>query len=496
MYLEKEAFFEAMGRQGQSLGFENLIIASGPSQQVVDCIESGDFDVEFVEPDLSAPYTRNSRNKLPLVSAAMDTVTESKTAIIMPEAGGRGVIHAGLDPEAQFKELEKVKKRLQGFIEQPKKLKDDMSFEQVHNICSKYDFTTFPVTDSDGRLVGMVTNHQIKRSHPDDMVVDKMVPLNELTVVTNPIDIREAHKIMLDKNINTLPIVDENDVVTGMFLFSDTQRIVEENSGMRNVDGKGRYVCDIAVPTDDAALDRVELCYEYLADGGGVVTLDTAQGDGLFAFKILKKLKEEFSGIDLMVGNVTNPESAVLLARMGADGVKIGQASGGVCTTNQVTGIGRGQITSTWECVRALDAAGFGDVPVCSDGGVKNEGDPAKAIVVGALSVMIGSRFGATDEAPGEKIQLDDGTWWKVVRGMGSPDALKVSAAARHRYGDGKKMPLAEGRSDLLPFQGPLGPIVNDFRMALRKSLIYAGAVDIESFQRNTAVEFDARRKR
>lgn len=495
MYLEKETFFEEMGRQGQSLGFENIIIASGPSQQVLECIESGNFEVAFAEPDLSAPYTRNSHNKLPLVSAAMDTVTEADTAIGMAEAGGRGTLHAGLDPEAQFKELEKVKKRLQGFIENPKKLQDTMSFESIYNLLEKFNFDTFPVVDSEDRLVGLITNQQIKRSNPTDLVVDRMVARANVRVARGQLDIREAHQIMIKEDINTLPIVDDDDRVTGMYLFTDTKRVVEENSGMRNVDSLGRYVCDIAVPTDEAAIERVKLCEEYLVDGGGVVTLDTAHGDGFYAFKTLKLIKEEFPRLDLMVGNATNPESAVLLARMGADGVKIGQASGGVCTTNEVTGIGRGQITATWECVKALREAGFGDVPVCSDGGVKNEGDPAKAIVVGAMSVMIGSRFGATDEAPGEKVQLEDGSWWKVVRGMGSTEALKASAAARHRYGDGKKMPLAEGRSDLVPFQGPLGPIVNSFKMGLRKSLVYAGAVNIGAFQRDTPIEFDARRR-
>lgn len=495
MYLEKETFFEEMGRQGHSLGFENIIIASGPSQQVLECIETGNFDVDFAEPVLSAPYTRNSRNKLPLVSAAMDTVTESDTAIGMAEAGGRGTLHAGLDPEAQFKELEKVKKRLQGFIESPKRLQDSMTFENVYNLLEKFKFDTFPVVDCEDRLVGLITNQQIKRSHASDLVVERMVSRDKVRVSKGQIDIHEAHQIMIKEDINTLPIVDEDDRVTGMYLFTDTKRIVEENSGMRNVDSKGRYICDIAVPTDEAAIERVKLCEEYLVEGGGVVTLDTAHGDGLFAFKTLKRIKEEFAGIDLMVGNATNPESAILLARMGADGIKIGQASGGVCTTSEVTGIGRGQITSTWECSEALRKAGFEDVPVCSDGGIKNEGDPAKAIVVGALSVMIGSRFGATDEAPGEKVQLEDGSWWKVVRGMGSTEALKASAAARHRYGDGKKMPLAEGRSDLVPFQGPLAPIINSFKMGLRKSLVYAGAADIASFQRNTAVELDARKK-
>lgn len=495
MYLDKEVFFEEMGRQGQSLGFNNIIIGSGPSEQVLKCVESGNFDEEFVEPDLGAPCTRNSWNKLPLMSAAMDTVTEAETAIVMADGGGRGVIHAGLNPEDQYLELEKVKRRLNGFVDKPHTLDESTTFEQVHKLCAELNFTTFPVTDTAGRLVGIVTGHQIKRSNsPEDLVADKMIPLSEVKTSSKMVDIEEAYRIMVEENINTLPIVDDSSTLAGLYVFSDVKSIVVDNSGMRNVDGKGRYVGAIAVPTDDSALERVKLCEEYLTDGGGIVVVDTAHGDGLFAFKTLQKLKENFPKIDFLVGNVTNPESALLLARMGADGIKVGQASGGSCTTNEETGIGRGQVTAVWECVRALREADF-DIPVCSDGGVRFRGDPAKAIILGAMSVMVGSRFGSTDEAPGEKIPLADGSFGKVVRGMGSLPALRASAAARQRYGDSKKMPLPEGKEDIVSYQGPLAPILEGFRMALRKSMVYAGAADISSFQRNTPIEFDASRR-
>ncbi|MCA9332400.1 IMP dehydrogenase [Candidatus Saccharibacteria bacterium] len=489
--LEKPEFFETMANHGwSSLGFSQVSLVSETSEQVRRCIETGNFDEVLIEPDLGAPYTRNSHNKLPLVSAAMDTVTESETAIVMAECGGRGTIHAALEPETQFKELEKVKKRLWGFIEEPKTLKDSMTFERVHEFCEKYTFTTFPVVDSEHRLIGIVTGHEIDRSSPSDPVTDKMKPFDQLRVSDTLVDIHEAYQIMRDEGINMLPVIDEERRLQGLYIFSDVKSIVEETSGMRNVDEKNRYVCDIAVPTDDASVERVKLCEKYLIGGGGVVVLDTAHGDGLYAFKTLKKLKEDFPDIDFMVGNVTDPDSAIYLARIGADGIKVGQASGGVCTTKDETGHGRGQVSAVWDCSQALIKAGF-DTPVCSDGGIKLHGDPAKAIAAGASSVMIGTMFGGTNEAPGERVRMPDGSPGKIVRGMGSLAALQASAAAKHRYGDGKSLPLPEGEAKPVPISGDLAPLVEDFRKALRKSLLYAGRVSIEDFQRNVRMEFD-----
>jgi len=492
MYLEQDAFFEVMALQGRSLGFDDIEIASPPSQQVIEAVETGNFDVDIVEPDLSAPWTQHTRNPLPLVSAAMDTVTEAETAIVMAEAGGRGVIHAGLNPEKQFRELQKVKKRLNGFIEKPEKLTEDMTFESVRNVMAKFNnrFDTFPVIDSEGRLLGVITNHQIQRSRVEELVVDKMIPRDKVVVssVKEEINIKDAYEKMLAEDINTLPVVDEDDRVAGMYLFSDAQRVVEGNGGTRNVDEKGRYVGDIAVPTNPSAFERVELCKDYLINGGGVVVIDTAHGESPYMFRTLTGLKDAFPDIDFMAGNVIHPVSTVLLARAGADGIKIGKASGDVCDTNEVTGIGRGQITAVADCSRALREAGYGNIPVCSDGGVKYQGDPSKAIVVGAMSVMIGSRFGATYEAPGE---IDFRTNTKKVRGMASLEVMMTGDA--RGYGEGRKVPFfPEGHPEDKTYQGPLAPIVEGFRLALRKSLIYAGAVDIESFQR-TPIELDSR---
>ncbi len=491
--LEKPEFFESMANQGWSLGFDQVIIESGPSEQVKRCVQTGNFDEEFAEPDLSAPYTRNSRNNIPFVSAAMDTVTESETAIVMAECGGRGTIHAGLDPQTQFEELEKVKKRLNGFIDEPKTLNDSMTFEDVNKLCERFTFTTFPVLDSERRLLGIVTGHQIDRSSPGELVTDRMLPIDATRISDEVVDINQAYTTMKDEGVNMLPVVDEKRRLRGLYIFSDVKGIVEDSSTMRNLDENNRYVCDIAVPTDEAAIERIQLCERYLSGGGGVVTLDTAHGDGFFALKTLQKLRAAYPNIDFMVGNVTNPESALLLARLGADGIKVGQASGGVCTTKDETGIGRGQITAVWECSKALREAGF-DIPVCSDGGIKLHGHPARAISAGASSVMIGTIFGGTNEAPGERVRMPDGSPGKIVRGMGSLAALQASAAARHRYGDGKSLPLPEGEAKPVPITGDLAPLVEEFRKALRKSLIYAGVVSIESLQQDSRLEFDATR--
>ena len=488
--LTKEAFFGEMEASGLSPGFDEIIAESGPSEQTLKAILEGNFDSnEATEPDLSSPCTRNSTNKLPILSSAMDTVTEAETAIVMADCGGRGVIHAGLDPQRQFEELEKVKKRLNGLIDEPKTIKVDDTFEEVNKQVDKLGVTTFPVIDNQRRLIGLVTGHQIKRSRPHEKVTDKMKPVNEVVVSNKRIAIHEAYDKMLKDDINMLPIVDDDGTLNGLYVISDAKRIVEGNIGNRNVDDKNRYVGAIAVPTDDSAFERIDLCLPYLVDRGGIVVVDTAQGDGYFAFKYLKALKEKYEDqVDFLVGNITNPKSAVLLAQIGADGIKVGQASGAVCTTFEETGIGRGQVMAVWECAKALREAGFGDVPVCSDGGIRKHGDVAKALGAGATSVMIGTRFAGTYEAPGDKIELPDGSLVKMVRGMGSLPALLASAAARERYGG--KMPLPEGKVDYVPYVGPLAPVVMDFYRALRKSMLYTGFVNLKSYSDNVRFEY------
>jgi len=238
----------------------------------------------------------------------------------------------------------------------------------------------------------------------------------------------------------------------------------------------------VAVPTDEEAVERVKIMRDYL----DVAVIDSAQGDSKFAVATLKALKEEFPDLDVVVGNISSGESAKLLAEQGADGIKVGQGPGSICTTRIETGIGTPQVTAVYECVKAIRKAGL-DVPVCADGGIVNSGDIPIAIAAGASSVMMGGRLAGTDEAPGEVIELANGNRVKMYRGMGSAGALRDSAAARKRYGqEDQALMLTEGVEGNVPYKGKLAQVLGKDVLALRKSMSYVGAKDIGDHQENT----------
>lgn len=472
---KKEKFFAKQEEEGVALTFNDVRLSTAPSQFKPD------------ETDIRSRFSRNVDLKLPFVSAAMDTVTESGMAIAIAQLGGLGVIHAGLDPDEQRVHVRRVKKALNAKIEDPITVQATDTLEVVLNRIDEkgYDFRTFPVIDSEGWFAGLLRKDDFEFAENTGVrVEDAMEPRTRVLSAKPDITIQEAYQLMCDRKIKKIPLLNEDGSVAGMYVFSDVRRIVRDNSGMNNVDDKDRLRVAAAVPTNDGALERVELMGSYL----DVVVIDSAQGDSKFALETLQKLKEAYPNLDVVVGNISSPESARLLADAGADGIKVGQGPGSICTTRIVTGIGTPQVTAVYECKRAVLESSNPDVPVCADGGIAEPGDISIAIAAGADSVMMGSMLAGTEEAPGDIIRREDGTRVKIHRGMGSLEAMRDNESSRDRYGvqKGTGVPLAEGVVSHVPFDGPVVEKIDLVMKALRKSLSYVGAGTIEDHQRNT----------
>lgn len=480
---EKERFFQTMEDQGLALTFDDVRLRTRRSL------------VSPQEVDVASTFSPNVELKVPIVSAAMDTVTESEMAISMAKLGGLGVIHAGLSIENQRKEARRVKLHLNGLIEQPISLAQDRSVESVLNECEerKFDFRTFPIVDSEKKLVGMLTKNDFDFCEDNSESVGKiMTPIAEITSAPAGTDIETAYEIMEETKKKTLPLIKEDGTVGGLYVLSDVLRIVRDNPESYNLDGNGRLKVAAAVPTDpEEALERIKAMESYI----DVVVIDTAQGDSMYAFDTLEKIidkmcdttkqaKEGFADLDIVVGNVSDGESARMLAEEGADGIKVGQGPGSICTTRPETGIGTPQVTAVYECAQATKE--FGDVSICADGGLVYPGDVSIAIAAGADSVMLGGMLSGAKETPGEVITRD-GKLMKMYRGMGSPSALRDSAASRQRYSTGNVgKPLAEGVEKYVSYRGPVADSMDHYVKALRKSMSYVGAPDIKTHREET----------
>lgn len=469
--LEKSVFFKRIEAEGTALTFDDVRLETAESQ------------VTASEVDITSRFSRNVELKTPIASAAMDTVTRSKMAIAMAKAGGIGLIHAGLSIEEQRDEVRRVKLCLNGLIENPMTVKDDRSIESVLDECQKrnFDFRTIPVIGQNGKFVGLLTQNDFDFNSDNSAEVGSMMtPLAEVTNASSNTSIEEAYNLMLKSKKKTLPLLNPDGTVAGLYVFSDVKRIMLANEGQYNVDKNGRLRVAAAVPTDEEAIDRVKELRKYL----DVVVIDSAQGDSRFAFATLKQLKEEFPDLDVVVGNVSAGLSAKKLAEAGADGIKVGQGPGSICTTRVETGIGSPQVSAVYNCVKSINNE---EIPVCADGGIKDPGDISIAIAAGAHSVMLGSMLAGTKEAPGSIITLDDGSRVKLYRGMGSPSAMRDSVASRKRYGaDGEGRPLAEGVESYIQYKGSVTELLDHYIKSLRKSMSYIGAKDIDTHRAQT----------
>lgn len=472
MSLSREIFFETIEQQGLALTFDDVRLVTARS-----CVATN-------EVDLSSNFSRNIELGMPLVSAAMDTVTTSSMSIAIAKLGGLGVLHAGLSPEQQSKEARRVKHELNGLIRKPITVSHTATLGEVLTDCERrgFDFRTFPVLDENEQFVGLLTQNDFDFSlgKNEVLVKDTMTYAHDIVTGSAYINTKEAFQMMRKSKKKTLPLIGEDGTVMGMYVLSDVVRLLAGNPEQYNLDKEGRLLVAAAVPTDEGAIERIEKMTGYL----DVVVVDSAQGDSDFALETLKLIKRNYPDLDVVVGNISSGDSVKALVDAGADGIKVGQGPGSICTTRIETGIGSPQISAVYECAKSIQGSG---VPICADGGIANRGDVSLAIAAGASSVMMGSQLAGTKEAPGE-VTNHNGAMVKLYRGMGSASAMRDSEASRKRYGVDKSQgtPLPEGVESYVPYKGPVGDVVDQLLKALRKSMSYVGSPDIYSHRTKT----------
>lgn len=465
----RDAFFESMDKQGLALTFEDVTIATRRS-----AIPGPDVDTRSM-------FSEHVGLEFPVVSAAMDTVTTATMATAMARLGGIGVIHAGLSPKEQGKEVRRVKHALNGRIEDPITVQEDDTLGQVLERHQKYDFTTYPVTTKEGTLVGMFTDADriFELGDRDVLIGDIMTPRSGLVVADPDTDYRTAFTTMKDAGKKkTLPLVDDEGRLTAMYVLSDIERLMLGNPDDYNLDDRSRLRVAAAVPTNKTTLERIQEMDGYV----DAVVIDTSQGDSRFVFETLQEIKNAYPELDVVAGNITDGASAVDLAKSGANGIKVGQGPGSICTTRDELGIGTPQLTAVYECARALRDEGLGHIPVCADGGIAKRGHIIKALAAGASSVMMGRRLAGTDEAPGFVITVN-GITMKDFYGMGSERALRTNASARERYAAQGIDPLPEGVESRVPYEGAVSNIIERDKQGVRRSMSMQGMRDIPQLQ-------------
>jgi len=459
---KKDAFFAILEQQALMVTFGDVTVKTGYA----------DFAPEEI--DLSSNFSRNVQLKIPITSAAMDTATEALMAIELAKWGGLGIIHRGITPERQAEEVARVKYHLGALNRNPRTVlvSDTIAEIQKRRKEKGYKFHSFPVFDGDDRLVGIITRSTFKFC-ADESLTAGQVMKHPVIHAREGTSTEAAVKLMREHEIGILPLVDADLHLTGIYVFTEIIRVQKRQNAMMNVDRNGRLRVGAAVGLLEDAQARVPLLHEKGVD---VVNIDMAHGDTRKVVETLTWIKHEFLGLDVVVGNVTEGESALRLVKAGADGIRVGQGGGSICTTREVTGIGCPQVSAVHQCERAIRGSG---VPTCSDGGISKTGHITIALAAGADTVMLGNMFAGTEEAPGE-VRYYQGQRVKIYRGMGSLQAMLDSETSRERYlqrSDTHLIP--EGVTGVVPYKGPVGDVIADCIGGLRKGMFDAGARSI-----------------
>jgi IMP dehydrogenase len=430
------------------------------------------------EVDVSTDLTPAIRLNIPMISAAMDTVTESKTAVCLAQEGGLGIIHRNLGIEEQAQEVEKVKKSESGMIVDPIVISPEQKIKDVLDLMSRYSISGIPVTRG-RKLVGIITNRDLRFETNFDLAVQDVMTKENLVTVKEGIGLEESKKILHKYKIEKLLVVDDEFNLKGLITIKDIEKVRKYPLACKDALGRLRVGAAVGVSSDRDA--RVEA---LMKAGCDVICIDTAHGHSRNVIESVKWVKKNFPDVQLIGGNVATPEGAEALIKAGCDAVKIGVGPGSICTTRIVAGVGVPQMTAIFEACKVADRAG---IPVVADGGIKFSGDMTKALAAGASSVMIGNLFAGTDETPGETV-LYQGRTYKVYRGMGSLDAMK-EGKSRDRYSvpedeiESKIVP--EGIEGRVPYRGSLALTVHQLVGGLRSGMGYLGSATIKELQAN-----------
>ncbi len=432
-----------------------------------------------VLPNMADTRTRASRTidlNIPLLSSAMDTVTEADMAICMAQAGGMGVIHRNLDPEEQARQVRRVKRFESGIVYNPITLTADQTLADAKALQARYRVSGFPVVDQQGRVVGIVTNRDMRFAEDDKTPVRVMMSAENLAMLQEPADLNEAKSLMRARRIEKLLVTNGAGKLTGLLTLKDLEQAVLNPSACK--DNLGRLRVAAASTVGDAGFERSEALVDAGAD---MIVIDTAHGHSEGVALAVERAKRLSNEVQIVAGNVATAEATRALIGAGADAVKVGIGPGSICTTRMVAGVGVPQLTAILDC-----ASGAGDVPVIADGGIKFSGDFAKAIAAGASCAMVGSMLAGTDESPGEVI-LYQGRSFKSYRGMGSLGAMARGSADRYFQKDAASDKLVpEGIEGQVPYKGGAGQVIHQLVGGLRAAMGYTGNATIEDMRRTS----------
>ena len=430
------------------------------------------------EVSIKTKFTRNITINVPIVSAAMDTVTESRMAIAIAQEGGIGVLHKNMTIEQQALKVRKVKRAESGMILDPVTLPSSALVKDAKANMKEFSIGGIPIVDDEGKLIGIVTNRDLRFEKNNERPLSEVMTSENLVTVGVGTSLEQAEDILQDKKIEKLPVVDANNKLVGLITFRDITKLTQKPSANKDQYGRLRVAAAIGVTED--ALRRTEA---LVGAGVDAIVIDTAHGHTKGVVDILKQIKKKFPELDVIVGNIATGQAAKYLVAAGADAVKVGIGPGSICTTRVVAGVGFPQFSAVLEVAAAIKGSG---VPVIADGGIRYTGDIPKAIAAGADTVMLGSLLAGTKESPGETI-IYEGRKFKSYRGMGSVEAMNKGSKDRYFQDveDDIKKLVPEGIVGRVPYKGELYESIHQFVGGLRAGMGYCGAKDIAALKEN-----------
>ena len=450
---------------GDGLTFDDILLVPGKSNVLPN------------ETDLRTNLTNKIQLNIPLMSAGMDTVTESQMAIAMAREGGIGIIHKNMSIEEQRKEVDRVKRSEHGVITDPFSLNKDHLIEDATKLMEHYRISGVPIIDTEGHLEGIITNRDIRFETDLKIPIEDVMTKEDLITGKQGITMDQALEVMKKYKIEKLPLVDDENHLTGLITIKDIKKSVQYPNSAR--DSSGRLLVGAAIGVTSDVLERVEALKSAAVD---VFVIDTAHGQSAGVLKTIKEIKKAYPDIQLIAGNVATYQGTIDLIEAGADCVKVGIGPGSICTTRVVTGIGVPQISAVMDCVKAGQEK---NIPIIADGGIKYSGDITKAIAAGADVVMLGSMFAGTEESPGEEIYVE-GRHYKSYRGMGSLGAMDSGSSDRYFQNETKKY-VPEGVEGRVPYKGKTGDVVYQLVGGLRSGMGYVGAATIKELQEKSS---------
>lgn len=449
----------------ESLTFDDVLLVPGASE-----VQPNDVDT-------STRLTQEISLQIPILSAAMDTVTQAGMAIAMAQNGGLGILHRNMDIDVQAEEVRRVKRFESGMVVDPITITPDATLGDALELMARYSISGIPVTESSGKLVGILTNRDVRFADNPNQTVSELMTSDNLVKVYNTVDKDEAKKLLHQNRIEKLLVVDDNENCIGLVTVKDMEKSQAHPHATK--DAQSRLRVGAAVGTGD--VNGVERANALAAAGLDLVVVDTAHGHSAKVLETVKQIRKDNPDLQIMAGNVATAAAAEALIKVGANAIKVGIGPGSICTTRIVAGVGVPQLTAI------MDVAGYcktKNIPVVADGGIKYSGDFAKAIAAGADAAMMGSAFAGTDEAPGEVI-LFQGRSYKSYRGMGSVGAMVKGSADRYFQGNvnqsNKLVP--EGIEGRVPYKGPVAAVIHQMVGGLRASMGYTGCATIEAMK-------------